>query len=274
MSAKGKEPPFEGEGAGPPPPRPASGRGDGGSAGSAALACTSPRPSRRTSRTAFTAEPPEADDPLLQFAPYLHSAPRGNSITPERQRAFIACLAATGVVTQAARSIGASLEALYTLRQRPGAEGFAAAWDAAIERGLTRLEDCALERALQGTATPIVRGGKVVGWWGKPDNGMLRFLLQQRLPQRYGARAIQPGHPVWEAVREAVLADPATTARETALRQALDAAKRRVKALEHAEAELMGQVDELEAALAKAQAECAEQQKLIDDYLADEPGAG
>ena len=89
------------------------------------LLCKSARPSRRTSRTAFQSEPPDPDDPLLGFAPYLHSAPRRNSITPERQRAFISLLAATGIVTQAARSIGASLEALYRLRNLPGAEGFA-----------------------------------------------------------------------------------------------------------------------------------------------------
>ncbi|WP_231680592.1 hypothetical protein [Citromicrobium sp. WPS32] len=46
---------------------------------------------------------PEADDPLLAFAPYIHPHPRPNSITPERQRRFIATLAVTGIVTQAAR---------------------------------------------------------------------------------------------------------------------------------------------------------------------------
>jgi hypothetical protein len=54
-------------------------------------------------------------DPLLGFAPYLHKQPRRNSITPDRQRAFIAALAASGIVTQAARAIGASLEALYKI---------------------------------------------------------------------------------------------------------------------------------------------------------------
>ncbi|MEZ5744514.1 MAG: hypothetical protein R3D89_12530 [Sphingomonadaceae bacterium] len=56
-----------------------------------------------TSRTAFLAEEPHEDDPLLGFAPYIHKQPRKNSITPDRQRAFIATLAATGIVTQAAR---------------------------------------------------------------------------------------------------------------------------------------------------------------------------
>jgi hypothetical protein len=70
-------------------------------------------PRQGTSAVAFIAEPPDEDDPLLCFAPYIHKAPRRNSITPERQRRFIATLAATGIVSQAARAIGASFEALY-----------------------------------------------------------------------------------------------------------------------------------------------------------------
>lgn len=151
--------------------------------------CRSPRPSRRTSRTAFSDLPPEPDDPLLGFTPYLHKAPRRNSITPDRQRAFIAMLAATGIVTQAARSIGASLEALYKLRNQPGAEGFAAAWELAIDRGIARLEDCALERAIQGEERPIVSAGKLLGTWRRHDTGLLIFLLRQRRARRFGSGA-------------------------------------------------------------------------------------
>ncbi|MEZ5694911.1 MAG: hypothetical protein R3E18_00340 [Sphingomonadaceae bacterium] len=100
-------------------------------------------PHQATSSVAFVAEPPAEGDPLLDFTPVPHKQLRRNSITPELQRRFIATLAATGIVKQAARSIGKSLEAIYKLRQRPGAEGFCAAWDAALERGVQRLEDCA-----------------------------------------------------------------------------------------------------------------------------------
>ena len=62
----------------------------------------------------------------------------------------MAALAATEIVTQAARSIGKSMEALYKLCNQPGAEGFAAAWDAAVDRGVQRLEDTALARAIEG----------------------------------------------------------------------------------------------------------------------------
>lgn len=171
------------------------------------LRCTRAIASQATSAVAYVGEEPVDDDPLLGFAPYLHPAPRSNSITPERQRRFIATLAATGIVAQAARSIGKSMEALYKLKHKPGAEGFAAAWDAALERGVQRLEDCALERALKGTPTPIVSGGKLIAWYDKPDNRMLRFLLQHRLPATYGVQHVKPGHPIYESIRKEVLAE-------------------------------------------------------------------
>ena len=173
---------------------------------SSKLTTASPRPGRRTSRTAFTDLPPQPDDPLLGFAPYLHAAPRRNSITPERQREFIAALAATGIVTQAARQIGASLEALYRLRHQPGAEGFAAAWEAAIDRGIARLEDCALELALQGEELPIVSAGKLLGTYRKHNFGHIRFVLMQRRAARWNAQGtdfarLKPGHPDYERLR-------------------------------------------------------------------------
>lgn len=161
------------------------------------------RPGRRTSRVAF-AQVVADDDPLLDFAPYVHVAPRRNSITPDRQREFIAMLAATGIVTQAARCIGASLEALYKLRNRSGAEGFAAAWEAAIERGFTRLEDCALERAIAGEERPVVWDGKVVTTWKRYDTALLMFLLRQRRSEKYGnvrLADLSPGHPVYDKLR-------------------------------------------------------------------------
>ena len=164
-------------------------------------------PRQATSAVAYRGTEPEDDDPLLGFAPYLHPAPRSNSITPGRQRRFIATLAATGIVNQAARSIGKSMEALYKLRARPGAQGFAAAWDEALERGMHRLEDCALERALKGTPTPIVSGGQLLGTWDKPDNNLLRFLLQHRKSDRYGAQKMAPGHPIYESIRKEIVAE-------------------------------------------------------------------
>lgn len=43
----------------------------------------------------------------------------------------------------------------------------------------------------------------------KPDNALLRFLLQHRLPQRYGVHnpghTMRSGHPVYESIRRQVL---------------------------------------------------------------------
>lgn len=167
---------------------------------------TATRPSRRTSAAAFQGDEPDPDDPLLGFAPYLHQAPRRNSITPERQRRFIAALAATGIVTQAARAIGASLEALYTLRNRQGAEGFAAAWEQALDRGVARLEDCALERAIAGEERVFVnKAGEVVARWTRYDTALITFILRQRRGDRFASGGtfanLRPGHPVFERLR-------------------------------------------------------------------------
>ncbi|HEX2793987.1 MAG TPA: hypothetical protein VHN58_06110 [Croceicoccus sp.] len=153
------------------------------------LACRSCRPSRRTSYLAFTADPPDADDPLLGFAPYVHAQPRRNSITPDRQRAFIAALAATASVTQAAREIGASLEALYRLRARGGAEGFAKAWDKAVDCGMARLEDTALLRAIEGELRPVVSSGKVIAHYRRHNDALAMFMLRHRRAHRYGSES-------------------------------------------------------------------------------------
>ena len=114
-------------------------------------------------------------------------------------------LAATGIVTQAARSIGVSLEALYKVRRLGGAEGFAAAWEAALDHGVARLEDCALALAMEGEELPIVSAGKLLGTFRKHNFGFIRFLLAQRRPARFGEReafaALRPGHPVYDRLR-------------------------------------------------------------------------
>ena len=198
------------------------------------------RPGRRTSAVAFRGEPAAADDPLLGFAPYEHVAPRRNSITPERQRAFIAELAACGIVTQAARHIGASLEALYRLRNRPGAEGFSAAWEAAIDRGMARLEDCALERALMGEERPVVRGGRVVATWRKHNTALLVFLLRQRRGGRFGPALPVPGDPVYERLKAEWEAETFVSAEE--VRASLDAKLARLR--EQVRAERAGDGEE------------------------------
>lgn len=58
-----------------------------------------------------------------------------------------------------------------------------------------------MERAMRGTRTPIVSGGEILGWWDKPDNSLLRFLMQYRLPQKYGVQQLKPGNALYDAMR-------------------------------------------------------------------------
>lgn len=182
----------------PPPAPPADGSG---------ASCTRATARQGTSYMAFRHEPLDPGDPLLGFKPVPHKQPRRNSITPARQRAFIASLAECGIVTQAARSIGASMEALYKLRQWPGAEEFRAAWDMAIDRGVARLEDTALARAIEGEERMIVSGGQCLGYETRFNEQLVMFFLRNRRGERYAPdwRALKPGHPLYDRIaREAV----------------------------------------------------------------------
>lgn len=174
-------------------------------------------PRRATSRVAFEREPPSPDDPLLAFEPYAHVQPRANSITPDLQREFVAHLAATGIVSSAARHIGRSLEALYRLRHRPGAEGFARAWDRAVQMGVERLEDTALARAIEGSERKIIRGGEVIATERFHNEALVMFFLKHRLADRYAPSAhIGPGHPVYEKAARAAEADRIAKANDPA----------------------------------------------------------
>ena len=52
-----------------------------------------------------------------------------------------------------------------------------------------------------GIALPVGQQGT-----HKPDNALLRFLLQHRLPARYASDShVAPGHPLYERIREEVL---------------------------------------------------------------------
>ncbi|MCZ8136288.1 MAG: hypothetical protein O9266_08285 [Porphyrobacter sp.] len=152
-------------------------------------------PRQATSEVAWEFEPAvfAEDDPVLDFAPYLHKQPSRNSITPDLQRAFVLRLAETGIVTSAAAHIGRSMEALYKLRKQPGAKDFARAWDEALRWGVLRLEDCALERALSDAP------------YNPHANSMLCFVLRYRGQYRVDARDLVPGHPIYEWIREDVL---------------------------------------------------------------------
>lgn len=131
-----------------------------------------------------------ADPPA--FTPVPRQARRG--FTADAQRRFIAALAATGSVATAAREIGMSRQAAYLLRAAPGADEFAAAWDAAITRGIAALKAVAFDRAIHGEPATVFHGGVAIGETRQFNNQLLMRLLTHYDPQdkKTAADTIRP----------------------------------------------------------------------------------
>ena len=135
-----------------------------------------PAPARRTASGALPA-----------FTPVPRISPRHTGWTPERQRGFIEALADLGSVRAAANAVGLTPEGAYMLRRHPEAAGFRAAWEAALSRGVERLEDAAMERALHGVEVPVYSYGKLVGTRRVFNDRLLMFILRNRAAQRFNA---------------------------------------------------------------------------------------
>ena len=80
---------------------------------------------------------------LPDFVPVPRQTYRHDGWTEDRQRRFIAALADTGSVHAACRAVNMSQAGAYHLRRQPGAQSFRAAWQAAIDLGVQRIEDVA-----------------------------------------------------------------------------------------------------------------------------------
>ncbi|MDQ0251081.1 hypothetical protein J2W22_003145 [Sphingomonas kyeonggiensis] len=111
-----------------------------------------------------TPNPLEDDGPSrLDFIPVPLERVHHNGWTERRQRDFITALVAMGSIRHACRAVGKTRQSAYKLRERPGAESFAAAWDHALATGYCDAFDRALERAQIGIVTPRFYKGKQVG---------------------------------------------------------------------------------------------------------------
>jgi hypothetical protein len=125
---------------------------------------------------------------IPDFDPVPRRRKRHDGWTPERQRAFIKALARTGSVSHAAAEINMAKEGAYQLRLHPQGESFRKAWDAALDFGVQRLEDIALERAINGVLEPVFGRDGQIGERRRYNDYLLMFLLRHRLPDRYGDR--------------------------------------------------------------------------------------
>jgi hypothetical protein len=122
--------------------------------------------------------------------------PRADGWSPQRQVDFIAALADSGCVAAAAREVGMTEQSCYRLRRAPGAEAFAAAWDAAIAQASRMLVDLAFERAIHGSDEPVFdKEGRQVGRRMRQNDRLLMFLLRAYQPERFRHAHLDRRHP-------------------------------------------------------------------------------
>lgn len=119
---------------------------------------------------------------------------RADGWTPMRQADFLGALAETWCVARAAAHVGKSRESAYRLRDKPGAESFAAAWDAILaEPGRIRMstDELLWHRFFYGTLKPVMRGGRHVGTLASPDNDALLRLYRREMQRRRNLRRLE-----------------------------------------------------------------------------------
>ena len=138
--------------------------------------------------------------PAIPFAP-VPLKPRHDGWTVERQRAFIASLAAGGCVSDACAEVGITARSAYKLREHPKAEAFRAAWDLALNLASARLVAIAWERAVHGTVERYYRNGELVGERRKPSDRLLMWLLRHHDPVGYGWLARPQDQAVHQSFR-------------------------------------------------------------------------
>lgn len=134
--------------------------------------------------------PPRPRAPHRRRVPAFHPVPVGarrDGWTPERQAGFIGMLAETGSVLAAARFVSMSRESAYKLRRRPGAAGFAAAWDIALGREVDGIRGGRVKftglpagyRIEAGLIQVILYAGRYRGFARKADScGLLAHLAR------------------------------------------------------------------------------------------------
>lgn len=122
---------------------------------------------------------------LPAFTPVPRQKDRSNGWKPHIQLRFIEALAETGSVSAACRRVGRADHGAYLLRRHPEAESFRAAWDAALDLGVRRIEDAAMDRALYGTEEVVVQDGKTLVRRRRFNERLVMFILRNRAPERF-----------------------------------------------------------------------------------------
>ena len=128
---------------------------------------------------------------FLRFTP-VPLRTQHNGWSDALQVRFVLALARGAGPHEAARSLGRTRQSAYRLRQRPGAESFAAAWDAA--QAFSRKAAVAGRRRVSATSmietilVPRYYRGRLIGFVEREDMaGAMRLLRRlDRLAERIG----------------------------------------------------------------------------------------
>ncbi|HTU10516.1 MAG TPA: hypothetical protein VMG08_06405 [Allosphingosinicella sp.] len=118
---------------------------------------------------------------------------RADGWTPVRQAVFLGILVETRCVAAAARAVGMGRESAYRLRERPGAESFAAAWDRVLEtprESRMSTHDLLWHRLEYGKIRPIMKRGKCVAVRASPDNDAVLRLYRMEMRRRRTLRRL------------------------------------------------------------------------------------
>lgn len=125
--------------------------------------------------------------PELEFTAVPRQRQTGrNTITPDRQRAFIKALAQTGSVSLASKVIGNAATSLYALKLRPEAASFAAAWDSAVQMGARQILDILVDHAINGSPEFIYKDGEIVAERRIFNYRMMMWIVTHAMPERFG----------------------------------------------------------------------------------------
>ena len=124
---------------------------------------------------------------LPAFTPVPRARMRRHGWSAARQREFIEALADLGSVRAACRQMGVGEYGIYALRRHPQAASFRAAWEAALDIGIRRIEDVAMDRALHGVEQPVYHAGEIVGTRRVYNDRLMMFMLRNRAPKRFAA---------------------------------------------------------------------------------------
>ena len=116
--------------------------------------------------------------PIPVFTPWRPRRVRAQGWSALVQRAFIAELTRIGSVSAAAKAVGKTARSAYQLRDKAGAESFAAAWDAARICGQEQAQQVAINRALHGEIVPQFRNGRFIGCKIVHNDKMLISVLK------------------------------------------------------------------------------------------------